>query len=106
MRLNYLDFDYSEDEAGNGCFDAMAACAPERQPALHAEVQQVLDWAHEHFKGLCAPLEDGGQWDYDLLSQREHEADSAAFPEGRHVLTLSLSGTAGFCAAFRAAFNA
>ena len=46
MTLNYLDFDYSEDADGTGTFDAMASVLPAQLPALHAEITQVLAWAH------------------------------------------------------------
>ena len=36
MTLHYLDFDYSEDEDGNGCFDALADTPVDRHPAVLA----------------------------------------------------------------------
>lgn len=42
MALDYLDFDYSEDEDGNGTWDAMASVADSRWAALLEEVRQVL----------------------------------------------------------------
>ena len=41
MTLDYLDFDYSEDEGGNGTWDAMASVAQDRWGALRAEVRHV-----------------------------------------------------------------
>ena len=62
--LQYLDFDFSEDEHGLGSFDAMAAVLPAQVPALHAELTRVLAWACGAFsKG---PLDEGYDWDYDL----------------------------------------
>ena len=43
--LDYLDFEYSEDEHGQGTFDAMASVLPAHVPALHAELTRVLAWA-------------------------------------------------------------
>ena len=60
MPLNYLDFEYSEDADGNGTLDAMASVLPAQLPALQSEIAAVLAWAHAHWPGACAPLEDGG----------------------------------------------
>ena len=115
----YLDFDYSEDELGCGTFEAMASTRPEQVPAVRQEVKQVLDWAHTAFPGMRAPLDDGGEWDFYLHGQQEwtateeihYDAQSRELhvqlgPQGlpRHTLTLSLSGTAQFCDAFRQQF--
>ena len=119
MNLDYLDFDYSEDEDGHGSFDAMAAVAPAQWPALQAEVQRVLAWAHGEFPGACGPLEDGGQWDCELqavsetprpLDLRYDEATGVlrvadgAPGQPRITLSLTLSGTPAFCDALREAF--
>ena len=37
MALDYLEFDYSEDEEGTGTWDAMASVKAERVPALPAK---------------------------------------------------------------------
>lgn len=101
MALRYLDFDYSEDEQGWGCFDAMASVLPPQRPALQMEAAQVLHWAHATFAHQQAPLDDGGEWDYDLQEQQE------STPSGppRHTLTLSISGTPQFCDALRQQFD-
>ncbi len=121
MALHYLDFDYSEDAQGHGSFDAMASTAPAHVAAVRAEIAFVLDWAHAAFADMRAPLEEGGEWDYNLEGQQEwtaHEALSydevtgkfsgQLSPAGapRHTVTLSLSGSAQFCAAFRERFDA
>lgn len=118
MLLQYLDFDYSEDAHGHGSFEAMATVPEARLPALHAEIAQVLDWAFSAFPGQRAPLEDGGEWDYLLHGQQEWTApESLDYDEvtrrfsrqsgtagaPRHTLTLSISGSAQFCEAFRRA---
>ena len=119
MNLNYLDFDYSEDADGVGPLDAMASVQPAQIPALHAEIVAVLAWAHRHWPGACAPLEDGGEWHYDLHGTQEVStplvlrfdetagqlhaaAGSPALP--RTTITLTVSGSAAFCDALREAF--
>ncbi len=120
MRLNFLDFDYTEGDDGHGSFDAMAAVTPSQWPALQAEVLQVLRWAHHEFPGARGALDDGGQWDVELQGVREaptpldlryDEGDSAlrvtegAPGQPRITLSLTLSGTPAFCAALREAFT-
>ncbi|MES2611842.1 MAG: hypothetical protein V4679_16450 [Pseudomonadota bacterium] len=119
MPLLYLDFDYTEDFEGTGTFDAMAAVAPAQVAAVHAEVVQVLAWAHGQFPGGCGPADEGGEWDYDLGAVQEVatplalEFDSAsgtiAVQAGtpgpaRTTITLSISGSSMFCSALREAF--
>lgn len=117
--LSYLDFDFSEDAEGHGSFDAMAAAAPAQLPALEAEVLRVLDWAHGQF-GPPAPLEEGGEWDVELQGVREVATTldvqhapgrglalrPAGTGEPRTTLSVTLTGTSAFCAAFRQAFGA
>lgn len=120
MPLHYLDFDYSEDDDGNGTWDAMASVTPAHRPALRAEIETVLRWAHRTFAGQRAPLDEGGDWDFDLQTLHEGAApdqwhyDEAtgqitvtpgASSQTRHTVTLSLSGTASFGAALRAHFG-
>jgi hypothetical protein len=99
--LSYLDFDTSEDELGWGNFDAMASVLLPQRPALQAELEQVLNWAHATFPHQQAPLDDGGEWDYDLQEQ----LDTGPHGPPRHTLTLSISGTPQFCAAFKHRFE-
>jgi hypothetical protein len=120
MPLHYLDFDYSEDYEGTGTFDAMAAASPAQWPAVQAEVAQVLAWAHAQFPDACGPADDGGEWDYDLGAVQEVATPLALEFDGasgriaaqpgtpgavRTTVTLSLSGSAAFCAALREAFG-
>lgn len=120
MTLRYLDFDYSEDDEGTGTWDAMACVTLQHLPALHAELQQVLGWAHAEFAGQRGPIEDGGAWDYDLQGVQEWTVpEQLDYDEGtdtltlrpgpatpaRHTLTLSLSGTPAFGAALRQRFG-
>lgn len=122
MALRFLDFDYSEDDAGNGVFDAMAAVWPDQLSALQAEITHVLAWAHQQFADGHGPLDEGGEWDYDLTGSDENSPPqtlvfdvetqalsktpvaSANTQRSRYTLSLSLSGTPAFCAAFREAF--
>lgn len=99
MSLQFLDFDYSEDGQGGGSFDAMASVRQAQLAAVRAEVADVLDWAETAFAGQRAPLDEGGEWDLDL----QERLDGAAPPW--HVLTLSVSGSAQFCAAFMQRFG-
>lgn len=120
MALRYLDFDYSEDEQGWGTFDAMASTLAPQLGAVRAEIAQVLDWAHRDFPGLRAPLDEGGEWDYDLQAQQEWNAtEDLDYDEGtraftsrlnppgpaRHTLTLSIGGSPQFCQALRQQFQ-
>ncbi|MBT9511515.1 MAG: hypothetical protein IV104_04125 [Acidovorax sp.] len=122
MRLNYLDFDYSEDADGTGTFDAMASALPAQLAALHAEITQVLAWAHQHWPDACGPSEDGGEWQYDLQGVQEvstplvlvllpdtadgHLRSTPGQPAPpRTTLTLTISGSTDFCAALRDAFG-
>jgi hypothetical protein len=118
--LNYLDFDYSEDTDGIGTFDAMASTWPEQVPAVQDEIVRILDWAYTMFAGSRGPVGEGGDWDYDLQGQQEftapqhieYDVSARRFsvhmgPVGRprYMVTLSISGTSGFCAAFRQQFG-
>ena len=116
--LDYLIFDYSEDEEGNGTWDAMASVSAARLSALIAEIESVLTWANRAFPGQRAAIEDGGDWDFDLQAQndsgdsliadfdaRASKAQIAAAPNGNTNVTLTISGSAAFADAFREAFD-
>ena len=115
MQLHYLLFDFSDEESGSGSFDAMASVLPHRLPSVLAEMEAVLRWAHREFGAARAE----GDWDFELQATCEpdtplHAAYDAA--SGRVVLSpgcdalttlsLTLSGSAAFCEAFRQAFPA
>ncbi len=116
--LHYLEFDFTEDEHGNGSFDAIAAAAPAQLGALSSEIARVLDWAHAGF-GEPRPLDDGGEWDCELQGVREvpttlhlrHrpraglELRDGATGAPRVTLGVTLTGTPPFCAAFRQSFG-
>jgi hypothetical protein len=120
MMLNYLDFDYSEDAEGVGTFEAVASVWPEQVSSVQREIALALDWAYQTFGGQRGPVEEGGDWDYDLHGQQEFTApETIGYNEAtrrftvqlgppgkpRHTITLTLSGTEAFCAAFRAQFD-
>lgn len=118
MALDYLDFDYSEDEEGTGTWDAMASVSAARVPALAAEIEQVLLWASRDFTGRQGAIDEGGDWDYDLQAQddagatlpvsfdaRSGSLQLAASATGRTTVTLSLSGSSWFGEALRSAFE-
>ncbi|NQW80079.1 MAG: hypothetical protein HQ445_02770 [Polaromonas sp.] len=120
MSLNYLEFDYSEDADGVGTFDALATTAPAHNATVLAEVATVLAWAHHAFEAQRAPLDEGGEWDYDLQGWREFSAvdvldfddhsgklsvQAQATGAARQSVSLSVTGTPGFCAAFRERFQ-
>ena len=123
MQLHYLNFDYSEDTEGTATFEAMASVWPDQVAAVHAEIVAVLDWAHQAFpglRGLHDTLADGGQWDYDLhgvceftapqqlrydAATRQLTAQLEAPGQPRHTVTLLLSASAEFGAAFSQALE-
>ena len=115
MSLDYLHFDDAEGSDGTGTLEAMASVWPDHVQAVHAEIVQVLDWAHAEFPNQRGPLDEGFDWDYDLHGMREMTAPEtlrydelaqqlrveAGLPgKPRHTLTLSLGGTPAFCEAF------
>jgi hypothetical protein len=117
VQLQYLDFDFSDEESGRGSFDAMASVLPDRLPALLAEVAAVLRWAHQAF-GAPAAIDESGEWDFELQALAEPDtpleiafdaergevllADAAG--DARCTLTLTLGGSPAFCAALRESF--
>ena len=118
MTLEYLEFDYSEDEEGTGTWDAMASVKAERVQALAAEISRLLQWAQRQFAGRQGAVEEGMDWDYDLQSQDDDgqqlpvHLDKAsgqwtlqACATGYTTVSLSLSGSAQFGDALRDAFG-
>lgn len=120
MNLDFLDFDFSEDADGLGSFDAMASATTAQLAALQAEVLRVLDWAHGEFAGARGPLDEGGEWDYELQgvqevptaldvrydeTARRLDLRPAGTGPARVTLSLTLTGTPAFCEAFRREFE-
>ncbi|MBS0506376.1 MAG: hypothetical protein JSR53_03230 [Proteobacteria bacterium] len=120
MQLEFLDFDYSEDEEGTATWDAVASVPAARLPRLEQEIVTLLDWAHEEFGPLRGPVETGGLWDYDLQCECDGqpllalsyapetghlEPRPPSWPHEHVTLTLSLSGGPAFAQAFAARFG-
>ena len=117
--LDYLDFDYSEDDEGTGTWDAMACPQPHQLRALYAEIEQLLAWAQRQFPGRRGPREEGGEWDWELQAQHEdgsplalhYDAGSARLqapdtPAGERItVTLTLSGSPAFAEALQEHFG-
>ena len=92
-----MNFDLSEDADGVITLEALAATAAEQHAAVMAEVQQVLDWAWQHYRHSHGPVDDGMDWDHELQVQVE---------DGRwHAVSLTLAGSPRFVEAFFAAFG-
>lgn len=118
MPLDFLLFDFTDEESGAGSFDAMASVLPARWPALVGEVEAVLRWAHAEF-GPPSASADQGEWDFEL--QATHAADAPldvaydarsgrvvsarACEEGRTTLTFTIGGSRAFCESLRQAFE-
>ena len=119
MTLDYLIFDYSEDDEGTATWDAMATVRADRWPALEAEVLHVLCWADHQFPQQRGAIDEGAAWDFDLSTQSEQGADwrvEADLParalryaplDARDTitLTLTLSGRGAFADAFARTFE-
>lgn len=116
--LAFLDFDYSEDDEGNGSFDALASVGASQLVAVQAELSRVLDWADQEFPGGRAPLDEGGTWDHAISAHREVSTPLSVERIGsewrmtpqspgapRVTISFTLTGTPVFCAAFRHAFG-
>ena len=95
--MQYLSFDLSCDADGVTTLEALASTAAEQHGAVMAEVQQVLDWAWQHYPHSHGPVDDGMDWDDDLQVQVE---------DGRwHAVSLTLVGSPRFVEAFFTAFG-
>ncbi len=91
-----LTLDVSDNDEGVVTIEALASTAAAQHAAALAEAQQLLDWAWRAFPHTHGPADDGGQWDHDLQVVDEGG--------GWHAVTLTLTGTAEFAAAFAATF--
>jgi len=114
MTLYYLDFDFSEDEGGNACWDALASVTPQHWAALLTEVDALLTWCAA--QGEPGDLDAGRCWDFDLQAMTEGASSSTAIalawtpaglqcaaplPEAqRRCLSLTISGNPAFASAF------
>ncbi|HSI51331.1 MAG TPA: hypothetical protein VLA61_23950 [Ideonella sp.] len=94
--LRYLGFDLSDNDEGVSTLEALASTSAVQHAAVLAEVQQVLDWAWQHFPHSHGPADDGGDWDEDLQVSVEGQW---------HAVTLTLAVSARFAEAFLAVFG-
>ena len=117
MQLDYLLFDFTDEESGSCSFDALASVLPAQLPPLIHEVEAVLGWASREFG---APWGDGagdGEWDFALQAIGEQDVALEIgydvergrvlmphAPAGRVTLALTVTGSRAFGAAFRQAF--
>ena len=95
--MHYLSFDPSEDADGVTTLEALAATTAEQHAAVMAEVQQVLDWAWQHFPHSHGPADEGMDGDHDLQVQVEDDR--------WHTVSLTLAGSPRFVEAFLATFG-
>jgi hypothetical protein len=95
--MRYLEFDVSDGSDGVLTLDAMASTREAEHAAVRAEVDEVFAWARREFAGREGPVEDGFDWDHELLVQQE--------ADGWVTVTLTFSASAAFAAAFQAAFG-
>ena len=87
-----------------GVGNASSGSETDQSGALQAEVDMVLTWAEAAF-GQAAPIDEGGEWDFDLTRSVD-AANGEAADSVRHVVALSITGTPAFAEAFEAAFEA
>jgi hypothetical protein len=65
MPLTYLEFDRSEDIQGLVSWSALACPAAEHTPALHREVQALIEDL-TRLLGAAGPVDEGHAWDMAL----------------------------------------
>ena len=95
--MDFLNFQIDELDERVWSLEAIASTAPEQHAAVVKEVQLVLDWAWRRFPDAHGPIDEGMDWDHDLLVIVEDG--------GWHTLTLTLTGTARFVEPFLANFG-
>jgi hypothetical protein len=95
--MHYLNFEFAEVGDGVTALEAMASTQADRHAAVMAEVQQVMDWAWQTFGHAHGPVDEGHDWDHDLQVLVEDGC--------WHRVTLSLSASDRFVAAFVAVFG-
>lgn len=96
--MDYLSFDVSEGEDGVTTLEALASTPLDQHTAVMAEVQQVLDWAWQHFPDTHGPADEGMDWDHAL---------HVGLEDGRwHAVALTLTGSPRFVEAFVMRFGA
>jgi hypothetical protein len=95
--LRLLAVDVSDNDEGVVTIEALASTSAAQHAAALAEAQQVLDWAWSAFPHTHGPADDGGQWDHDLQAGVDRD--------GWHAVTLTLTGSVEFAAAFAMRFG-
>ena len=95
--MRYLDFELSEGDDGITTLDAMASTPAARHADVLAEAAAVLAWCRREFPHTEGPVEEGQDWDHELLVSQEDG--------GWHTVTLTLTGSARFVDTFLAAFG-
>ncbi|MET0210331.1 MAG: hypothetical protein ABW220_14900, partial [Burkholderiaceae bacterium] len=96
MHLHYLDFDFSDEDAGRGSFDAMASVTVDRLLTLLAEVARVLNWCVDTFGPSTARdmPDDVAEWDHELQAVQEPDLPlDIAFDERQGE--IAMGGTGG-----------
>ena len=96
--MPYLAFELQEDAEGVITLEAMASTIAQHHAAVMAEVEQVLDWAWQHFPQTHGPADEGMDWDHDL----QVVVEDARW----HAVTLTLTGSRRFIDELLAAFPA
>ncbi len=95
MRLQFLDFELSEDGDGLCTWDALASPSPIHTRALLAEVQALLAHLQKQL-GTAGPVDEGHDWDMDLQIHGEAgqtlPLEAGNLPTQRVTLALSLTG--------------
>ena len=97
--MDFLTCEVDEVDDGVSSLEAMASTAAGRHAAVMGEVQQVLDWAWSRFPVSHGPIDEGMEWDHDLLVTVEEGGWHAV------TLTLTLTGTGRFVEEFMATFG-
>ena len=95
--MHYLTFDCSEGTDGVTTLEALASTPAHQHAAVVAEAQQVLDWAWQQFPDTHGTSDEGMDWDHDL----QLTVEGATW----HTVTLTLTGSARFVAAFGRRFG-
>jgi hypothetical protein len=125
--LRWLDFEISEGDDGTTTLDALTSVRPADRDALAADIVRVLDWAHTRYPGVQGPVEEGGDWDFDLQLVESATGATLHYDAGatlhydagarrlvwpgdvaappRLTVALTLSGSVAFCSALSAAFG-
>jgi len=87
--LQFLSFEASDDTDGRFTFDALASVRPGQRAALESEAAAIQAWVRSLGLSGPGPIDEGHDWDEDLLWQVEGQGDAAW-----HTLSLTYTGTA------------